>query len=179
MAHFWLRDDDGDWVVLPLDPGFWDLAADPPRRLRGKRSRSRAGDTALLLSSGSGTDAEPTCWLVLTSGGSDLRINGWPARSGICALEDRDELRIDQRTLYFSTERLAATGPFAAGANPLFCPRCKQTLEDDTAAVRCPGCGVWHHQSEQLPCWSYAPTCALCEQSTDLEAGFRWTPEEL
>jgi len=179
MAHFWLRDDDGDWAVLLLESGIWDLAADTPRRLRGKRSRSRSGGTALLLSSGSGTEAEATCWMVLTSSGSNLRINGRLVSVGICALEDRDEIRIEDRTLYFSTECLAETGPFLAGANPLFCPRCKQALEDEAPAVRCPGCGVWHHQSDELPCWSYASTCALCEQPTDLEAGYRWAPEEL
>ena len=50
-------------------------------------------------------------------------------------------------------------------------------------AVRCPNqrCGAWHHQdaAQSLDCWTYGPTCNLCGRSTQLDAGFRWTPEEL
>ena len=47
--------------------------------------------------------------------------------------------------------------------------------------VTCPQCGVWHHQRETdaLRCWTYSPHCAMCDQPTDLSAGYRWTPQGL
>jgi len=45
--------------------------------------------------------------------------------------------------------------------------------------VRCPQCGVWHHQSDELPCWVYSSSCSLCDHPTALDAGYRWIPGEL
>ena len=50
-------------------------------------------------------------------------------------------------------------------------------MRDAESAVRCPQCGIWYHQHDQLPCWTYAPACGFCPQSTALDAGFAWTPE--
>jgi hypothetical protein len=61
----------------------------------------------------------------------------------------------------------------------MMCPRCRQRIEKETLAVRCPQCGLWHHQSEELPCWTYSSTCAMCPQPSALDAGYQWTPTEL
>ena len=80
---------------------------------------------------------------------------------------------------YFSTETLARIEPLSEEDATGCCPRCKQGLTAGQPAVKCPGCGVWHHQSDELPCWTYAERCAICGGSTALDAGFSWTPEEL
>jgi len=97
-------------------------------------------------------------------------------------LEDKDEIRTaGAGSLIFSTERRACVEPFPGMDRPAMCPRCGTEIEVNTPAVRCPGCGVWHHQNidNELPCWTYAETCATCDQPTDLGTDFRWTPEGL
>jgi hypothetical protein len=79
--------------------------------------------------------------------------------------------------VFFSLERLARVVPFD-GVDKSHCPRCQTVIERGTPAVRCPQCGVWHHESDEFRCWTYSPTCALCDQPTELEGSFRWTPEE-
>jgi Zn finger protein HypA/HybF involved in hydrogenase expression len=116
---------------------------------------------------------------MISSANAGVSINGLPLTVGIRALADRDEIRAGERAFYFSTESLAQVEDFPGSDNALFCPRCKQEIEKNTSAVRCPACSVWHHQTDELNCWTYAETCALCSQQTDLSAGFRWTPEEL
>ena len=102
------------------------------------------------------------------------------ASLGIVALSDRDEIRpADGLPLFFSTETLARVEPFPASGARGFCPRCKQHIEPGTPAVRCPGCSLWYHMSDEFPCWTYAPQCSACPQETALDADFRWTPEDL
>jgi hypothetical protein len=93
---------------------------------------------------------------------------------------DRDEILLHGvGRCYFSTETLARIEPLSEESATGCCPRCKQGMTAGEPAVRCPGCGVWHHQSDELPCWTYAERCAICGGSTALDAGFSWTPEEL
>ncbi len=99
------------------------------------------------------------------------------------SVEDRDELVLSScdpaRRLFFSTERHASVESFPASDRPTLCPRCKQPLAARDRAVRCPRCACWHHESYQLNCWTYAPHCAACDQPTDLDAAYSWTPAEL
>jgi len=81
--------------------------------------------------------------------------------------------------MFFSTERLATTEAYPGSPSRAFCPRCTQVIAVGEQAVRCPGCGLWHHGTEQLPCWTYGECCAVCSQPTGVDAGFQWTPEEL
>jgi hypothetical protein len=177
MAHLWVRDGEVEWAVLPLDGDAMDLGAYPPRRLR-ERPGSGAGESPTLLMQTHGVgDAG---WVLLAGPRSGVNVNGIPVLAGILALSDRDEIRVRGfGSLFFSTETLARVEPFPASDHKLFCPRCKQPIESGALAVRCPGCRVWHHQSADLPCWSYAPTCTLCPHPTEADARFRWTPEEL
>ena len=82
-------------------------------------------------------------------------------------------------SIFFSSEIRAAVEPFPGGETPIHCPRCKLAIERETPAVRCPACFLWHHESSEYPCWTYSEHCAMCDQPTDLEAGFRFTPEDL
>ena len=122
----------------------------------------------------------PDAWVLLCEADSRVHINGEPVSAGVVVLADRDELRIPgQSPRYFSTETTARVEPFPESPLGGCCPRCRQTIECGTPAVRCPSCGLWHHASGDLPCWTYAPACAACAQDTSPDAGFRWTPEEL
>ena len=118
-------------------------------------------------------------WFLLASPDAGVLINGVRLGSGIRRLADRDSIRVaGGSAAYFSIEQLAAVETFAA-AESVYCPRCKLEIERGHAVVRCPSCGVFHHEraAEGQTCWTYAPTCALCDQPTDLDnSEFRWTP---
>jgi hypothetical protein len=159
MAHLWTLDDSNEWRARPL------VNATP---------EVIAGGVTLLRRSREATDV----W-TLVSASAALRLNGAPVPLGLAVLEDRDEIRLPGVTAWFSTETLAQVEPFPESVARGVCPRCKQTIATGSPAVRCPSCGLWHHESEEFPCWTYADTCAGCGHATALDAGFRWTPEDL
>ena len=90
-----------------------------------------------------------------------------------------DGMKINE-PVYFSNESLARVEKFEGGGRELMCPRCKKRIEDNASVVRCPNpkCMVLHHEESDLNCWTYSPTCAMCSQPTDLDAGFQWVPDE-
>jgi len=127
-------------------------------------------------------------WVLMAGNGAGVRVNGEPVWLGLCVLRDRDEITLPgaepdgTHRCFFSTERLARVEPFpGAPAGPVYCARCKLPINRGDLAVQCsnPECGAWHHQSDEFPCWTYHTKCALCNQATELDAGYRWTPEEL
>lgn len=127
--------------------------------------------------SGSGIDA----WLLLTSPETGLYVNDTAVGTGIRLLADRDAIRLPGADAhYFSTERLARVEPLP-DLDDIFCPRCKLPIDKGGLAVACSGCGVYHHEDtgSARNCWTYSPTCALCDQSTAIGADDRWTPEAL
>lgn len=180
MAHLWVRDEAEQWAVMPLEQAAFTLTSCPPRPISGPSGGLSGGRglvaSVLLLRSG-----ERDCtWILIASVGAEVSVNGMPLAAGIRVLADRDEIRVPSAgSYYFSTESLARVEEFPASEQTLFCPRCKQEIDKGTAAVRCPGCGVWHHQTEELNCWTYSDVCALCAHATEMNGGFRWTPEEL
>jgi hypothetical protein len=108
------------------------------------------------------------------------RLNGAALAAGIRVLRDRDEIVVDGWRAFFSTESPPVVAPFG-GAAPVACPRCRLDVTPGTPSVACPRCRIVHHESpaDELPCWSYAPLCAMCDCETALDAGPRWTPEGL
>ncbi len=171
MAHLWLKDEADGWAVFPLNGACFDVSGRLPRA-----AGTEAGAGALLWSV---TASGERMWLLLAPRHSGVSVNGLPLAAGIRVLADRDEIRAGAAgLLFFSTEMLARMEAFPGAAQKMFCPRCRLELEKDAQAVQCPACGVWHHQTEELPCWTYAGACALCPQPTDLSVGFRWMPEE-
>ena len=162
MAHLWKVDEDREWVASALlDDQRWlvddELRAVLLRQLPGK----------------------PGAWAIVTRDPASVRINGAPLPLGIAVLADRDEIRIDNRALWFSTETRPSIEPFPESSPRGMCPRCKQPIAPGSPAVRCPACGLWHHESDEWPCWSYAQTCAVCNHPTALDAPWRWSPEDL
>lgn len=117
----------------------------------------------------------------LKSGRCGLLAKGAVTINGISALPlrilgDRDEIMVAGETLHFSTEGPVEVVPFPGQSAEVRCGRCQGEMREGEAAVRCPGCGAWHHQMEALACWSYDGKCSACEQPTP---GVAWQPEPL
>ncbi|HLF84581.1 MAG TPA: hypothetical protein VI837_10435 [Blastocatellia bacterium] len=177
MAHLWVTTEANQWAVLPLEDEAFMLTTNPPKPVRRPLDQGEVLSNVLLART---RGADAVTWVLIAGAGSGVSVNGLPLATGMRVVSDRDEIRIPGVSkLYFSTESLARVEEFSGSDQTLFCPRCKQEIEKGAAAVKCPACAVWHHQTEDLSCWTYAEVCALCAHATDLNAGFQWTPEEL
>lgn len=177
MAHLWIADPEcGGWCVLPLERVSHTLAVTPPRpAARSPEPGADPSDVRLVPASGDGGPA----WMLIAGPARAVSVCGRPLALGVRVLSDRDEIRVEGvGTMFFSTETLARIEPFPHADRGFHCARCKLALEPGAPAVRCPACGVWHHQAERRGCWTYAPACAMCDQATDPVAGFRWTPDD-
>jgi hypothetical protein len=184
MANIWNNEANGEWQVVPLPERASLTRAGQLVALARHSPATETGERSVLVqqvSAGHGAG-----W-ALVADGDDVSVNGSPLYLGIRLLQDRDEVLVrDTRTntvrqYFFSTEELAHVETFRA-ASKAVCPRCKDALTPGQPGVRCPLCRVWHHQDggAQRPCWTYGERCAACDkQLTALDAGFRWTPEEL
>jgi hypothetical protein len=160
MPHLWNVDGSGEWKLTMLTDDEFTLV-----------------DTSLSLRRVGGRADE---WALMSSAQSSTRVNGIRVTTGLTILADRDEIRpAGGPTWFFSTETQARVEPFPGSGERGFCPRCKLPIAAGAPAVRCPGCGLWYHQSDEFPCWTYAPQCTACPQPTEFGAGFRWTPEDL
>lgn len=166
MAVLWQETTRRNWGGLPLESVcVLRLISEPRAGALGEANLVRLGETT------------PVRWLLLASPRARVSVNGLPVLAGARVLGDRDEIRTRTHRFFFSEESLARIEAHAGEPAP--CPRCKLPIETDQPAVVCPACGVSHHQTEDLPCWTYAPHCAAgCSQSTDMQASLRWTPED-
>lgn len=174
MAHLWNLDASDDWVLTILENDEVTLV---DRSLKSADDELFEAEAQLLLRRfGNRRDA----WALVSNAHLETRVNGMRVMAGLTILADHDEIRtLGGPAWFFSTETQAHVEPFPGSEARGFCPRCKLTIAEGTPAVHCPACGLWYHQSEEYPCWTYAPQCAACPQPTELGAGFRWTPEEL
>jgi hypothetical protein len=172
MAHFWVKDDSGEWAVFSPSKRFLSL---PAGLLCGSGPVERRSSEANLVRAGG--DNAP--WILVTNSRSVL-LNGVPLVTGMRVLLDRDEIRAGAACpIFFSSEELATVVEFPGSEKPVFCPRCKLEIASGSKAVKCPQCAVWHHQGDDLACWTYAQHCALCDQSTELNGRYRWSPDDL
>lgn len=199
MAHLWRRSSGGEWEPITLNGQAYvldafapasgeyhrELVAQTPFEIPDLHQDSSQGPTDELAPIGRATSVlrraaarTDDTWVLFARQGARILVNGLRVDLGILVLSDRDEIRLASgQTVYFSTESLAAVVPYPGDARG-FCPRCKNEIEAEEPAVRCPGCGLWHHAGER-PCWTYSEQCAACAQHTAPDAGYRWTPEEL
>lgn len=168
MAHLFTFDTarkPGQWKLIPPSDG--DVFTLP----RDVLIRQPGGRDAVHQLGG-------PCWYILSPSDATVRVNGEPLLLGSRAIQHRDEILIDGQRFFFSTERLAAIAPLPVLDHAVHCARCKQPVETGSLAVRCPGCGAWHHQNEKFGCWSYDAKCALCDFATELGGEYRWTPDQ-
>jgi len=118
-------------------------------------------------------------WVLLARRDRRPMHNGQLITSGIRVLEHRDSVALEgSEAVYFSTEETARIEPFTGSAEAV-CPRCRSEVLPGQPAVKCPRCGVFHHEMADRNCWTYARTCAVCAQPTALDSGPQWTPETL
>lgn len=181
MAHLWVRDglgvrdelgmkDETEWRTWPLEHGAVRISGCGPTPSPTLPEK----DTEVVLVC-PGIDGR---WVLLAGAATRVRVNGLPT-AGIRVLKDRDEIRVwahGDHIVFFSTEQTASILPYA-GPEGAACPRCRQVFELGVPAVECPHCGVWHHETEQSPCWTYTTACAVCSKETCLDAGYDWRPE--
>lgn len=181
MSHVWIADEEGTWSPTELEHETYLLSGSGLTDPAETGTPPADPDLPRLHRVTNGQSA----WAVMHSPEAPLWLNGDVLPAGIRLLTDRDELLfrpggdIPLVRVYFSTEALAQVQHFPEGMKSTVCPRCKQRLDEGDEAVRCPACGMWHHQREDRQCWTYAEHCAMCDCGTDLDQGYRWTPEEL
>jgi len=177
MAHLFRQKCGLSWQVSPLDADANDIPRDGDPSTGSVASSQR--DSAPVILRHRVAERSEGVWILLVPRGLRVRVNGILDRTGIRVLRDRDEIVAEGAgRLFFSTEERRAVIPFPETAEPTFCARRRQAIVPGTPAVRC-GCGLWHHESTELPCWTYADRCSGCPAPTDLDGGFRWSPEEL
>jgi hypothetical protein len=201
MPVLWFPEQDGTWSAQALDAcSCWLIAGTPPRIVPAAVADAPAGASptgsgdARLQATRNGVHEQ---WVLVAARAAEVSINGQPLRLGVAVLRERDEVYLPggrigidgagsaaegmPRRCFFSAESLARIESFPGGDKPTFCPRCKKLIDPQVPAVRCPApsCRLWHHQTEARPCWTYAETCAVCDQPTALDAGYRWTPHQL
>ena len=178
MAHLWIQNQQTGWAICPLRNDYHVLSPnprDPVRALQAFRPEKIGVLVGRYKSPGGGEN-----WILKCSATAHVRVNGQPVYLGTRTLKDRDEIVLAGNSrFYFSTEELAHVEAFPSAAQPVFCARCKEQIAKDILAVSCPSCGQWCHQTEGKSCWTYGPTCPLCDQPTPLDTGYRWSPEEL
>ncbi|MBN2491659.1 MAG: hypothetical protein JXQ29_12490 [Planctomycetes bacterium] len=186
MAHLWMEREAGEWAVAMLDSEAHVL--DPNCDARLVRADERVADpvsgaplppAGVLLVRRAPDDEK--CWALFCAFDDDVRVNGLPV-AGVKALADRDEIRLPAgMRCYFSAERPARVEPLPAGDRVIHCGRCKAPIAPGSPALRCPECGVWHHQNEAIgrPCWTYGAVCGACPCPTAGAADYRWTPDGL
>ncbi len=173
----------GRWGVLSLEGAgeALTLTGEPARPLA--RMGDPAGPNGAYIIRHDGRSGKAR-WILYAGPAAEVTVNGRPLDLGVRALRDRDEITLARGChLVFTADSAPRVQPFGGMEHPVDCPRCTRPISPDDPAVRCPTCGVWHHEDasrEDGQCWTYGPTCgAGCEQATDLDAGPAWTPEEL
>jgi len=179
MAHLWVRDGEGLWCIAPLEHRLYSvgIGADGVAEL----AVGEKPDSAVVARHRTGDGR--TSWILLAAEDQRVSVNGVSIVAGIRVLQDRDHIQLfghDTSISFFhSSELIPRVDTFPGSDQQVFCPRCKRVINPGTPAVTCPGCGVWYHQSDEYPCWTYSDICATCPQKTDLEAAFEFSPEDL
>ncbi len=178
MAMLWQNAQDDSWLQIALDREPVTLG---PSIDAVDRDALRAlNDSVALYPHVAGAGAVQ--WLLLAPLDAGVVVNDQALATGVRLIADRDAIRLPgQSELYFSAERLARIETYS-GNDPVYCPRCKIAIAEGDAAVCCPQCAVWHHEDvgNDRTCWTYANTCALCDQPSALDRPeYQWTPGSL
>jgi hypothetical protein len=173
MAIFWCRfDSEGEhrWEPTLLVEHSTALSGNPEQPVVAAENDA----PALVMRSDGESDR-----ILLSNGSAIVRVNGEALLLGIRVLRDRDAIRIGaSEPIFFSTESLPRITRYIED-RIVPCARCRTEIALDEPAVKCPRCAAWHHQHDEMPCWTHADTCAACQQPTPLDGGYQWSPEGL
>ena len=186
MAQIFLKDRSRSWSILPLEAERYHLASPRGHHLPQVYTDGRLSRAGALLLRHQGTPtagvhattgATAEDWALLAGPDARLLLNGMPLSLGIAVLHHGDEICFeDGAPIYLSTERRACVETYSAGDAP-DCPRCASPIAQGDSVVVCPNCSVIYHQRSDRECFTYGISCAFCDQSSDLTADLRWTPE--
>ena len=186
MAYLWIAHrgavDNCKWLPTFLDGPAYKIYPDGTilNDVHNDIGSDRSAESVLLMCVHAGKGQ----WIAIRKGAqARLSVNSMPVLNDIRLLNDRDMLQLSGGLCcFFSTERPAEVVPFPGlEGGKAYCARCRQPIEPGTQAVMCPNpeCGVWHHETEGLPCWTHASHCSLCSQTTVMDGSLQWTPEEI
>ena len=170
------------WGVVSLDDSCeaLSLTGEPARPVVRLPGEQPAGGAYILRHDGSGGAVK---WMLYAGSEARVAVNGMSLSLGMRALRDRDEISLgDKCHLIFTSDSAPQVVAFDAADGEVVCPRCAGPIKSEQLAVRCPCCGVWHHEDESAErlCWTYGPTCMACsKQATPLDSEPAWTPEGL
>jgi hypothetical protein len=176
MSLMWMSVEANGWMAHELENAVYALRPTAPVLTpHGAGSRPPSGG-ALLLPCASSAAGE--AFALLAQPSHPTQVNGVRLQTGLRVLRDRDSIQLaDRPPIYFSSERLPVVEPLPELDQPIFCPRCKASIETGSPAVRCVTCGSWYHESPEFPCWTYSENC-LCGYPTALDGQYRWCPAD-
>lgn len=177
MPQLFVARQGAPWLIAPLSGDSFVLSPDANTPVRTNRGPIDGHNGLYVLRAGTGS---APCWVLLNMQSAlRFRVNGERPLFDLHVLRHQDEISLEESTrMYFSTERLPRVEPYPGVKESAHCPRCRQLIDPGAPSVQCPGCDVWHHQFDnELPCWTYAETCSLCDHPTPLNDAFRWVPE--
>jgi hypothetical protein len=119
-------------------------------------------------------------WAVVMSPRTIMNINGINMPMlGMHIVNDKDRAKLVGASFFFSSEKLARVETRSANAGAAVCARCRGPIAPSAEIVACPACGSLHHETQTLPCFSYAETCAVCLGPTALDGAYRFFPGDL
>ena len=173
MPAIYHKDNGWQAAPLPMNPSLlWfnpvrieSSAAPAPRHRR---------DAVVLMCVG-----QEGKWVAMVPEDARITHNGQRVRGGgLRVLMHGDSLAADAGApVYFSTEQTPSVEDYAGP--PEICARCKTPVKHGDRAVKCPRCGILHHETAEKNCWSYRTECTCCPQPTALETALCWSPEML
>ena len=178
-SHLLFHDPRGAWDAHPLYDDLVELAGSGPIPLAAPELLGSVSGPVVTRACGSRGREQ---WMLILRPGDRTRVNGTPVPVGACSLAHRDAIAVAcGYTVFVTYERIARVTPFPGENDRTCCIRCNLPIDPGTPAVQCPGaeCGLWAHQSQDQPCWTYTETCASCGHPTAFDAGFQWSPAEL
>ncbi len=180
MAQLWFKPTNEDLTMLPLSDRPVRLSVFPPESRESQDTNS--GPDEVILENLTNTQTQEDQWLLITGETASVWVDGTPQNLGIYHLADGQEVLVKGAgAVVLTTEKTPEKTTLPVDQADVICPRCKTEIDPGSDAVQCPTCDIWHHERDDLPCWTYEHSthCAMCAQPTDLDGGLQRIPEGL
>lgn len=177
MAQLWFKPKDAELTLLPLALQAVSVSEFPPRPV-DRRPGASAPD-AVFLERLPDPRTHEDRWFLVAGERADVWVDGARQDLGLYRLADGQEILVaGAGVVVLSTEEPPRIALLPDTGTDVICPRCKTEIEPGTPAVRCPDCKLWHHERDDLPCWTYEHSshCAMCTQANVLDGALRRIP---